>query len=271
MCGGRGSASPSFRRRDSPRPGLEASSADELAVTAYLSQARTQLALAVEMTGPAAVAALKAEIATAAEATKQLGLSKEIQQDAQEMVRRAEYALGKAIRAGQESGEVRARGERVERNNQHGQVAVPVDNRNSKVSPYDFAKPDELHGNGDNNIYAMADGVSHEQFEEALTDARDEGNLSRANVVRKVQGVKSDKLAPADRLNKIGDMADAGHTSDQIAKAVGASEKWVRRLAEPMTSRPVGSGVLPVLGLSFAYGRSEARSTSYEHLPSAPA
>jgi len=31
--------------------------------------------------------------------------------DAQEMVRRAEYALGKAIRAGQESGEVQQQGD----------------------------------------------------------------------------------------------------------------------------------------------------------------
>lgn len=42
-----------------------------------------------------------------------LGLSKEIQQDAHEMVRRrAEYAVGKAIRAGQERGEIRVSGQR---------------------------------------------------------------------------------------------------------------------------------------------------------------
>lgn len=79
------------------------------------------------------------------------------------MVRRAEYALGKAIRAGQERGEIRTRGERIERNNQHG-PAEPVVNRNSTASPYDFAKPDELHGNGDSNIYALVDGVSEPVF-----------------------------------------------------------------------------------------------------------
>ncbi|MGA4670049.1 hypothetical protein ACPCG0_09675 [Propionibacteriaceae bacterium Y1923] len=44
-----------------------------------------------------------------AEATKQLGLSKEIRDDATEMVRRAEYALGKAIRKGQAEGTVTSR------------------------------------------------------------------------------------------------------------------------------------------------------------------
>ncbi len=34
----------------------------------------------------------------------------------------------------------------------------------------------------------MADGASDERFEEALTAARDEGNVSRANVVRKIRG-----------------------------------------------------------------------------------
>lgn len=205
--------------------------ARELAVTQYLSDARSRLALALEATGPAAVAALKAEIATAAEATKQLGLSREIQQDAQEMVRRAEYALGKAIRAGQEAGEIRERGQRANAANQHGASAVPGDNRNSTASPYDFAKPDELHGNGDGNIYALADGVTEAEFEAALSDAKAEGNLSRANVVRKVKGVKSEGLTPVERLRKIRELAPSGMSSGQIAREVGVTEETVRDVA----------------------------------------
>lgn len=81
----------------------------EVAVTGCLQQARDWLATAVESTGPEQIALAKAEIATAAEATKQLGLSHEIQDDATEMVRRAEYALRKAVTKGQDAGEVRDR------------------------------------------------------------------------------------------------------------------------------------------------------------------
>ena len=129
--------------------------------------------------------------------TKQLGLSKEIQQDAQEMLRRAEYALGKAIRAGQKQGEIR----------RHGQGSRDqLDPGKEKLaSPYEFATKTELAGqDGGDGIYALVDDVPEDQFEEALSEARDEGSLSRGNVVRKVQGVKSDKLAPCPPRAKRG-------------------------------------------------------------------
>lgn len=159
----------------------------EVAVTAYLSTARDRLALALEATGPDAVARLKAEIATAAEATKQLSLSREIQLDAKEMVRRAEYALGKAIRKGQAEGTIRKTGEtETFYNRWTGESALAG---NSKRSPTDFATDSELNPGGDKaGIYDLADGVEPEQFERALTEAKDEGNLSRANVARKVRG-----------------------------------------------------------------------------------
>ncbi len=43
----------------------------------------------------------------------------------------------------------------------------------------------ELNGNNA-GIYGLSDHVEPEQLEEALIDAKAEGNLSRANVVRKV-------------------------------------------------------------------------------------
>jgi len=153
----------------------------EQAVSAYLSIARDRLAMALEATGPHAVALIKAELATVAEATKQLGLSKEIRDDAAEMVRRAEYALGKAIRKGQEAGEVQTRGD-----NRH--TLEPVDNQFIKHPVTEFASYGELTGNGA-GIYHLTDGVSDEQFDDALAEARDEGNLSRANMVRKIKGV----------------------------------------------------------------------------------
>ncbi|MDT0262513.1 hypothetical protein [Jatrophihabitans lederbergiae] len=127
------------------------------------------------------------------------------------MVRRAEYALGKAIRAGQEQGEIRRRGGTATHYDRwSGETGHTLNS--TKASPTDFASSDELHNKTGTGIYDLVDDVSEQQFEEAISGS---DLLSRANVVRKIQGVKSDKLAPAERLNRIGDMADAGHTSDR--------------------------------------------------------
>jgi hypothetical protein len=196
----------------------------ELAVTAYLSAARDHLTHAMQMSGPETVAAIKAEIATAAEATKQLGLSKEIQTDALEMVRRAEFALAKAIRAGQESGQIHKQRENDRWRVLHHQLA--------KDSPEDYATRGELSGaRSGEGIYALADGVSPEQFEDALEEARSEKNVSRNNVIRKIRSLKSDEMTPATRLEIIADLAATGHGSGHIAKAVGTNERYLRKLA----------------------------------------
>lgn len=201
----------------------------EVAVTRYLSDARDRLALAVEATGPEQVARMKAEIATVAEATKQLGLSKEIRDDAIEMVRRAEYSLGKSIRNGQEDGTIRRSGDDcrtdlVDRNNY-----IP------KPSPYDFASKGEMHANGA-GIADLVDGVSEDHFEEALAEARQEGNLTRKNVVRKIRSKQSEAGKQSepdgeDRLDKITELANRGMTSRQIGDQLGCSHEYVRQLA----------------------------------------
>jgi hypothetical protein len=210
----------------------------EHAVTAYLATARTQLALAVEATGPAAVAALKAEIATAAEATKQLGLSREIQLDAVEMVRRAEYALGKAIRAGQERGEIGSRdnlGNRPRRDYERNGKVVQVGDvpQRNTSSPADFIPSTQERV----DVYALSDDVAPAEFEQALTDAKDEGNPSRANVVRKIKRIKCDlpdeptdpaKLTAVRRLARIRELAPTGYTSHQIAAEIGVQAEYVR-------------------------------------------
>lgn len=202
-----------------------------LAVSDYLDRARSWLATAVEMTGPAEIAAAKAEIATAAEATKQLGLSKEIQQDAQEMVRRAEYALGKAIRKGQDEGTIRKKYEKsVQYDRWTGEHRVTG---SSTVSPKDFASETELSGqNGGEGIYALADGVDPERFETAIEAAKAEGNLSRANLVRKVKG-KADPstLTRQQRADIIEDLGAQGYSSRQMPTKVGVSEETVRQIA----------------------------------------
>jgi hypothetical protein len=157
----------------------------EVAVTGMLSEARGWLAHALESTAPREMADFKAFVATIAETTKQLNLSKEIQLDAVEMVRRAERGVGLAIRRGQEEGAIRSEADtHVPGLNNRDRVAIPV-----KSSPSDFAGDHELNGSGPGRpgIYALTDNVSDEDFDRAIEQAKDEGNLSRANVTRKAK------------------------------------------------------------------------------------
>jgi hypothetical protein len=96
---------------------------------------------------------------------------------------RAERGLGVAIREGQERGEVLKRGQTKTKANQFGVVG---EYQNSQMAPADLASQTELSGTGTQpGIYGFTDGVSDVHFEEAITEAKAEGNLSRANVARK--------------------------------------------------------------------------------------
>jgi len=99
----------------------------------------------------------------------------------QEMVRRAERGVGLAIRKSQASGDVVPPGSNggpqadYERNGQTVRVTHPVRNENRM-------SPSEVFANGTDCVqtYAVTD-VSDARFDEALTEAKDEGNLSRAS------------------------------------------------------------------------------------------
>lgn len=202
-----------------------------LTVTDYLTCARDWLATAVEMTGPEQIAAAKAEIATAAEATKQFHLSKECQLDAEELVRRAEYALGKAIRKGQAEGAIATTAEmasfagRVSAAQRLG-LTKPLA---EKPKPSDFASESELMGARRDGIYAISDGVEESVFDAALDQAKSEGNLSRANVVRKVK--QSGPTTRDDRADLIAELAAQGYSSRQMPAKVGVTEESVRDIA----------------------------------------
>lgn len=205
----------------------------EVSVTTLLENARTWLMQAVDAS-PMEIAFVKAQIGTAADATKRLDLSREIKDDAEEMVRRAEYALGKAIRKGQEEGTVAAE-------NNHNRLTVPS---TAKASPTDFAKDVELYdrpSQGKVGILSIADSASPEEFDQAVTEARAEGNLSRANVGRHAGAAKSAppnrtgatrspemRLARADLIR---DLAEQGYSSRQMPSRVGVTEVVVRRIA----------------------------------------
>ena len=125
----------------------------------------------------AGIGAAKLTAVRAAEFAKRLDLSKDTVLEAQMQQRRWERALGTAIREGQAAGEIRSNGQR------EGASSPGVS------SPADYASHNDLNGRGTEKpgIYALADNATDRQFESALTSARDEGNASRANVVRKLR------------------------------------------------------------------------------------
>ena len=192
--------------------------AQELAVTRMLDQSRQWLERALEATNPAQdVADFKAFVATVAEAARQKKLSESIQLDAVEMVRRSERALGLAVRKGQESGE----------------IGAPIGRPSSKVvrDSSDFVSPKDFLTNGSDvsMTYAVTDDVTDEQFDQALAEAKEEGNLSRANVVRKVANLKSYREEQDEKWERVADLANSGVTSHQIAVDVGMSREGLIR------------------------------------------
>jgi hypothetical protein len=82
--------------------------------------------------------------------------------------------------------------------------------------------------------YAMADGVSDEEFELAISEAKDDGNLSRANVRRSVERVKIEgPTTLPGRIAVARKLAQSGNTSEQIAASLSMSRpgvvKFLRR------------------------------------------
>ena len=173
----------------------------------------------------AGIGAAKLTAVRAAEFSKRLDLSKDTVLEAQMQQRRWERALGAAIREGQDRGEIRGTGGDTSKTSL-GSSALP--------SPTEFASNKELNGDGKSGIYALTDGASDEQFESALTTARDEGNVSRANVVRKLKAdgvvdmatgevIDPDTLTPenraerqAERERMLGLYTDAGIFSQAL-------------------------------------------------------
>lgn len=169
------------------------------AVTAMLSHSRTGLLAAVAAQDLPQIVEWKAKGAAVREIAKQLQLGNEIQQDATEFVRRAERGLGVAIREGQELGEIVRKGETAGPKGDYlrnGRVVhvepLPIE---KKPSPTDYLG---RGGGYQSAVYALTDGVSDEAFEEALAEAKSEGNLSRANVARKAKA----KAAQSDTLEE---------------------------------------------------------------------
>lgn len=157
-------------------------SLDRQSVVALLERGKTWLTMAVQRdTEVGDFVEFKGQAETVRVYTVQKQLGKDAELAAAELVRRAERGIGLAIRKGQEAGKIRKPYDNV----RVGQGAV--DASFLKPSPKELVPAHELSSNG-SGIYVMTDGVTDEQFDAGLSEARAEGNLSRANVVRKITG-----------------------------------------------------------------------------------
>jgi hypothetical protein len=104
-----------------------------------------------------------------------------------EIVRRCERRIGELVREGQERGEIAKRGDVG-----NGRPRVDGERAHHLRSSSEFFT-DGTQERKDS--YVMADAPA-EQFDAAVGEAREEGNLSRANVVRKVKGEQPAGMLP---------------------------------------------------------------------------
>ena len=189
------------------------------------------------------IAELKSQAEAVRVYTAQKQLGKDAQLAAAEIVRRAERGIGVAIRRGQQSGEIAKRGDRGSRGAPGVHGGNPGDRRGEHLrSAAGFFRHDDERA----GAYAMTDGVSDTDFEDALDAAKAEGNLSRANVVRKIGQRRGGPPAPGQRVpdpadrspdaaarrrELIGELATHGVSSAQIGERLGIGEDRVRQVA----------------------------------------
>lgn len=160
------------------------------AVTVMLSHSRTGLLAAIAAQDLPGIVEWKAKASAIQEISKQLRLGKEMQLDSAEFVRRAERGLGVGIRDGQANGTVETTATAAQRREKEKHGFLKEHRGSSPTLPvaHDLATRSELYGpDGKSGIYAMTDNISDELFEKSLAEAKDEGNLSRANVARKAK------------------------------------------------------------------------------------
>ena len=189
------------------------------------------------------VAELKSQAEAVRVYTTQKQLGKDAQHAAAEIVRRAERGIGVAIRRGQRNGELARRGDRGGR----GAPGVDGGNPNDRCDDH-LGSPGSFFRHADEraDTYAMTDGVSDADFEQALGEAKAEGNLSRANVVRKIRQQRGEPPVPGEpvpdpadnspeaaarRLELIGGFAAHGMSSGQIGERLGLGGDRVRQVA----------------------------------------
>ena len=198
-------------------------------MVALVDQARTMLAQATGMEGLADVIEWKSRAEAIRVYTQQKDMGHEAELSAAEIVRRAERRIGQLIREGQAAGEVATRGDETT-----GWRGKELQERGQELK----MSPSSMFSNSQamTETYALADNGSDEDFEKALAEGKAEGNLSRANIVRKVKGeppVEAPRNLPlAQRTEQIRTLAAKNYTSPQIADEIRISAHRVREIAK---------------------------------------
>lgn len=106
-------------------------------------------------------------------------LAFDAQLSATEIVRRCDRRIGQLVKEGQARGEIRT----VADGGAPSHSTGSPDERSTKPSPNDYFDHPTIRAAS----YEMAQ-ASDDAFDQAIADAREEGNLGRANVVRKIKG-----------------------------------------------------------------------------------
>jgi hypothetical protein len=225
-------------------PGVIERSADPAQFVVQACQrAKAWLTEALEHGEIEQIAELKSQAEAVRVYTAQKQLGKDAQLAAAEIVRRAERGIGLAVRRAQQDGQIARRGDRGGRGAPGVRGGHPGATRGEHLgSAAGFFRNDKERA----DCYAMADGVSDADFEHALGQAKGDGDLSRASVVRKIRHrrghpVKPDGQVPepadrsaetaARRRELIGEFAAGGMSSTQIGDRLGIGADRVRQVA----------------------------------------
>ncbi len=159
---------------------LSLSRADqETDVADRINQARIWIANAGQVTELLPALQFNSLVVAIEKTARQLGLSKEVRSDAQEVVRRSERCVGVAVRNAQDEGTLTGQ----DSSRTLGTGGKRRGHQSTTTSIGDVIP----RGRSRTETYAITDGVSDERFEQAIAEARAEGCLSRANVARKAR------------------------------------------------------------------------------------
>jgi hypothetical protein len=194
-------------------------------VIAACKQAALLLRAAVDRGDITQVAELRSRAEAVRVYVTQKHLGREAQLAAAEVVRRAERGLAQMIRLGQEAGQVKQRAD----GGWHAREADGTGGTH-KISSGDVLG----RGRTRTEMYAMFDGVSDEDFEDALAQAKAEGSLARASLVRKLARRRPVPARHDDRKPVPEPDDTSEHAQARRAELIG---RWA---GQDVTSRRMG-------------------------------
>jgi len=161
-------------------------------------------------------------------------LAFDAQLSATEIVRRCERRIGQLVHEGQERGEIAKRGD----------IGA---SQAGALNAGHLLRPGEVIGSASKQAvtetYTMAD-TPDEDFDEAIEEAKAEGNLSRANVVRKVKGeTKPSAPMPAGmrRSPSVPLARQLPHAAEEIAVVIRVAAELRWEDADEETCSAVGA------------------------------